>query len=172
MSCWILGDNQVFSGVSIMRNEEIDKVERLKFTDILLKRHIVILEIVAAIFIVHIIMKKISVAFGTTIRNALRCLLCGKGNKVKKLKSVMNAVQVTYAGARTRGVIKGVASYNILQNPKYQEAFAITPEFAQNHNRLSAIRGYNTKEKEVYDFDTDDDEESLGDSMEGTKESV
>jgi hypothetical protein len=29
---------------------------------------------------------------------------------------------------------------------RYQEAFAISPEFATTHHRLSSIRGYNTKE--------------------------
>ncbi len=149
MSCWILGNNQIFSGI-LLSNEEIDVVEQLRFTDILLKRHIVILEIIAVLFIVNVIARQLTAAFGATIRNALKCLFCGKGNKVKKLKAAMNAVQVTYRGARTRGVIKGLASYNIMQNPKYQEAFAITSEFAQKHNRLSAIKGYNTKESAVY----------------------
>jgi hypothetical protein len=154
MSCWILGNNQIFAGVSLS-NHKVDVVERLKFTDIILKRHIVILEIIAALFIANIVARKLTSAFGATIKKVLTCLLCGKGNKVKKLKALMNAVQVTYGGARARGVIKGLASYNILQNPKYQEAFAITSEFAQQNNRLSTIRGYNTKEKEDYDYDSD-----------------
>ena len=41
-----------------------------------------------------------------------------------------------------------------MQNPKYQEAFAITREFAERNNRLSAIRGYNTKEKRWSDSES------------------
>lgn len=130
-----------------MKNKKVDVFMKLSFTDIILKRHIVILEIVAVLFISHIVIKKFTTTFSGTLVKILRCLICGKGNRVKKIKAKMNAVQVTYGGAKARGVIKGLASYNILQNPKYQEAFAITPAFAQNHKHLSEIRGYNTKEK-------------------------
>ncbi len=61
----------------------------------------------------------------------------------------MNTIQVDYSSARDREIMKGLSSYNILQNPKYQEAFAITPEFAASHNRVTSIRGYNTKEGDL-----------------------
>jgi hypothetical protein len=136
MSCWILGNNQIFSGESIVNDFPIDIVPQLKLKDLMHKKHIIILEIIAAIFLIHILSKELIQTFGTTLQRTLRCVLCMKGDKVKKLKAVMNTVQVTYSGARARGVIKGLASYNILQNPKYQAAFAISPEFAINHNRL------------------------------------
>lgn len=98
MSSWILGNNQIFVGESILETVNIDAVANLKIKDIMLKKHIVMLEIIAAMFLAHAVLKKSS--------------------------------------ARARGVIKGLASYNILQNPQYQDAFAITPEFAKNHNRL------------------------------------
>jgi len=136
MSCWILGNNQIFSGESIVDNIPIDIVLQLKLKDIMLKKHIVILEIIAIVFLMNIVIKKLISTFGTTLQRIMRCICFRKGNKVKKLEAVMNTVQVTYSGARARGVIKGLASYNILQNPKYQEGFAISPEFAMNHNRL------------------------------------
>jgi hypothetical protein len=61
----------------------------------------------------------------------------------------MNTLEVNYSSARDREIIRGLSTYNILQNPKYQEAFAITPEFAATHNRVSSIRGYNTKEGDL-----------------------
>jgi len=140
MSCWILGNNQIFSGESMLESVNVDAVDdavaNLKFKEIMYKKHIVILEIVAVIFLAHALIKRLMDACGSTVRKMMRCIFCSKGNEVKKLEAVMNTVQITYTGARARGVIKGLASYNILQNPKYQEAFAITPEFAQHHNRL------------------------------------
>jgi|AntRauTorckE5430_2_1112549.scaffolds.fasta_scaffold02934_2 hypothetical protein len=136
MSCWILGNNQIFSGESIVNNVPIDIVRQLKLKDIMLKKHIVILEIIAVIFLMNILVKKIMSTFGATLQRIMQCICFRKGDKVKKLQAVMNTVQVTYSGARARGVIKGLASYNILQNPNYQDDFAISPEFAMNHNRL------------------------------------
>lgn len=120
----------------MLESVNVDAVTNLKIKEIIFKKHIVILEIIAAIFLAHALIKKLMDTFGTTVRKIMRCIFCSKGNEVKKLEAVMNTVQITYSGARARGVIKGLASYNILQNPKYQDAFAITPEFAQNHNRL------------------------------------
>jgi len=145
MSCWILGTNHIFLGESI-RDRDIAIVAKLGIKDIIFKKHVIILEMIAFLFIANYFVRKFISTFGTTLTKIMRCIICSKGDKVKKLEASMNTVQVTYSGARARGVIKGLASYNILQNPKYQEAFAITPAFAMTHNRLSSIRGYNTKE--------------------------
>jgi hypothetical protein len=47
---------------------------------------------------------------------------------------------VTYTRAMQRNLIKGLATYNILQNPKYKEAFGITWKFAADHDKVRSVR--------------------------------
>jgi len=47
---------------------------------------------------------------------------------------------VTYSRAIQRNLIKGLATYNVLQNPKYKEAFGITWKFAVDHSRVRSVR--------------------------------
>ncbi len=177
MSCWILGSNQVFTGRIAFgsRNNIIDPNKTNKnIARVMLKEHIIPLEVIAILFVVGLIMKGSLMTFFKTSMKCLRCLMCMSGSKISKLKKTLNTVQVAYSAAKARGVIKGLATYNILQNPKYvqsvlgiispfkhytmtndsiacflyryQEAFAISSEFAMSHKRLKSIRGYNTKE--------------------------
>lgn len=125
ISCLVLGNNQVFVGESIRDsiNESISNTiihTDLKLSDMLMKKHIVLLEIVAFMFILNFLVRHTLSTFGSTIQKVVRCIICRKADEVRRLEAVMNAVQVTYKAARTRGVIKGVSSYNILQNPRYQ----------------------------------------------------
>ncbi len=118
MSCWILGRNQIFTGKSISSASPNEFIGSLQLTDIMLKTHVVPLEVIALLFIGNHLVQHFFSSFGSTLAKIMRCLLCSKGNEVRKLQKVLNRVQVTYHGARARGVIKGLASYNILQNPK------------------------------------------------------
>lgn len=47
---------------------------------------------------------------------------------------------MTYSRAIQRNLIKGLATYNVLQNPKYKEAFGITWKFAVDHSRVRSVR--------------------------------
>ncbi len=47
---------------------------------------------------------------------------------------------VTFTRAVERNLIKGLSSYNILQNPQYKEAFGISWTFANTHNHLREVR--------------------------------
>lgn len=47
---------------------------------------------------------------------------------------------VTYTRAVQRNLIKGLATYNILQNPTYKEAFAITWKFAMTNKNVRSVR--------------------------------
>jgi hypothetical protein len=116
MSCWILGNNQIFSGVPIVDNVPLFKDNSIVKT--MVKTHIVPLEVVALLFLAGLIMRRSLKELLQTIGNFLKCLTCRSGSSVRELKKVMNTVQVGYSAARLRGVIKGLASYNILQNPK------------------------------------------------------
>lgn len=46
---------------------------------------------------------------------------------------------ITYTRAVQRNLIKGMASYNLLQNPKYKEAFGISWSFAVQHHHVGSI---------------------------------
>jgi hypothetical protein len=47
---------------------------------------------------------------------------------------------VTYVRAVQRNLIKGLATYNVLQNPLYKEAFGITWKFAVDHRDVRSVR--------------------------------
>jgi hypothetical protein len=151
----MLGNSQIFPGEYFSdRGAESIAVGDLTITDVVFKKHIMILLVIGMFFVTNSFLQRFLSTFVHALTKVTRCLFCSVGNKVQKLTKVMNTVQVSYSGARERGVIKGLASYNIMQNPKYQEAFAITREFAERNNRLSAIRGYNTKEKRWSDSES------------------
>ena len=54
----------------------------------------------------------------------------------------LNCIDVSYPRAVERGLIKGLHSYNILQNPRYKQAFAISDRFAELHRHVESIRGH------------------------------
>lgn len=70
----------------------------------------------------------------------INVVTCGGGTDTDKLLSVMNSVRSGYTQALDRGLIKGLATYNVLQNPKYREAFAITDQFALHHRHVNSLR--------------------------------
>lgn len=80
--------------------------------------HLLPLESLLAGFIFYNLMENFVGEWKRKIVSVLKCLVCRSGVTKGKLMSQMNTVQVDYTSARRRGVIKGLASYNILQNPK------------------------------------------------------
>ncbi|KAL7497202.1 hypothetical protein ACHAWT_005249 [Skeletonema menzelii] len=147
MSLWMMGGGQIFQGESLSGQQLGDIAASWRAR--LLKRHLFTIEATLVLFVSCIILSQFSSAFWSRVCDCLRCLTCRKGNRVKGLRNNMNTLQVDYTSARDREIIRGLSSYNILQNPKYQEAFAITQEFAATHNKVSSIRGYNTKEGDL-----------------------
>jgi hypothetical protein len=78
--------------------------------------------------------------FTSFTKTFINFITCGSGGKTDALMSVMNTVQVSYTRAKQRGLIKGLNTYNILQNPKYREAFNIKEEWANKHKHVTSIR--------------------------------
>mmetsp|Transcript_27364 Transcript_27364/g.45898 ORF Transcript_27364/g.45898 Transcript_27364/m.45898 type:complete len:1511 (+) Transcript_27364:125-4657(+) len=66
------------------------------------------------------------------------CSCCGKGKAGKKSASA--ATVVTYTRAVQRNLIKGLSTYNILQNPIYKEKFGITWKFAMANKNVRSVR--------------------------------
>ena len=153
MSLWMMGCEEIFQGQPLSGEQYPDDLRRgiraSTFEEKLLKKHLLPIELTLLAFVAGMLLSRVSSEFLRKFCGCLRCLTCSKGIKLSTLKNNMNTVQVDYSSARDREIIKGLSSYNILQNPKYQEAFAITPEFAVNHNRVTSIRGYNTKEGDL-----------------------
>ncbi len=125
MSIWILGSGKIFTGKSILTRDTIDDTKSkiptngsIPFKKFIFQEHIVVLEVILIGFLCGHVFKKSFAAGGRNLLRCFRCLICSSGNKVKRLQSMMNTVQVNYTSAKARGVIKGLASYNILQNPK------------------------------------------------------
>lgn len=85
----------------------------------------------------------------------IACCMCCKsqffgGNK--KLASAQAVV--TYTRAVQRNLIKGLANYNILQNPIYKEKFAITWKFAIENKNVRSVRNMRAK-AHIGDEETD-----------------
>lgn len=153
MSLWMLGNKKIFRSEAAItkapnnNSASIETVNRSTILTFLNQTHLFPIEILLVLFIAYNIFRKVWHIWGHQLNRILTCITCRSGVVAKKrLLSQMNTVQVDYSSAKQRGIIKGLASYNMLQNPKYQEAFAISAEFANAHSHLNSIRGLNTKE--------------------------
>lgn len=62
-----------------------------------------------------------------------------KYNDLKR-KNAKTKDSITYTRAVQRGIFKGLATYNILQNPYYMEAFSISSKFAAEHTSVGSLR--------------------------------
>lgn len=75
-------------------------------------------------------------------------------DQVDRRKSAKAQYFVNYTRAVQRNLIKGLSTYNVLQNPIYKEAFAITWKFAVSNNTVRSVR--TLKRKAHVDADEDD----------------
>uniref|UniRef100_A0A7S2EH26 Uncharacterized protein n=1 Tax=Trieres chinensis TaxID=1514140 RepID=A0A7S2EH26_TRICV len=152
MSAWMMGGNQkVFRGRTVWINgggrDGTSVMEDRRFWSPLFKAHLLVIEALLVVFVAGFLLKRFQSGLTGALWKCCRCLCCcAGGGMTRMLRATQNTVEINYTSARQRGVIKGIATYNILQNPKYQEAFGISAEFAQNHKHVSSIRGFNTKE--------------------------
>ena len=120
MSMWMMGCEEIFVGEHLSGEDYSQDLKNVdsSFQDKLLKRHLLPIEVTLVLFVAGMLLSQVSSRFLRRICGCLQCLTCSKGGKVKNLKSNMNTVQVDYSSARNREIIKGLSSYNILQNPK------------------------------------------------------
>ena len=153
MSMWSLGTNdKIFDGLDAFVNgSDLSDINVGALTSliqriILQKRHLVILEAVLVFLFGALTLSKFSRGLGGGLLGLCRCIACqATNNQAKKMGTRRNTVDVDYRSACQRGIIKGLASFNILKNSRYAEAFGITAEFAESHKRVSSIRGLNVK---------------------------
>ncbi len=138
MSLWMMGCEEIFQGEPLSGREYSTElghdIQSSNIGKKLLKKHLLPLELALYIFVACTLVLNISSTFFRKICEFLQCLLCMTGEKVRARRSSMNTVKVDYSSAAKRGIIKGVYSYDLLQNPTYKEA-AIN--FTEGERRLS-----------------------------------
>jgi hypothetical protein len=124
MSLWMMGCGEIFQGEPTSGDQYSDDSKGVaqgtsSFKDKLLMKHLVPIEVTLVIFVTGILSSRVSSSFLGKACGFLRCLTCRKaGGKKKRLTLNMNTLEVDYSSARDREIIKGLATYNILQNPK------------------------------------------------------
>ncbi|KAJ1418322.1 hypothetical protein B484DRAFT_400519, partial [Ochromonadaceae sp. CCMP2298] len=83
---------------------------------------------------------------------------CGSKRSDDRKKHASAGSVVTYTRAVQRNMIKGLTTYNILQNPIYKERFAITWKFAMSHKDVREVRNMKAK---AADKDDEGDAEQM-----------
>jgi hypothetical protein len=147
MSLWMMSCEEIFQGETPgHKYAAISSNLREKLN----KKHLLPLEAALFIVVAWTLLSNVSSTIANKIWGFISCLMCMTRGKATSHNKEMNTLQISYTSARDRGLIKGLNSYNILENPIYMEAFAITPEFAHSHSRVSSIHGYNTKEDNMH----------------------
>jgi len=149
MSIWMLGNKAIFESKSFDRQGDISQFEQsynpLKLHGNLEQAHVVPLATFLVGFVVLWFINVQTKEFTHFTKKFINCITCSGGAQHDKLVGAMNTVQVSYTRAKERGLIKGLATYNILQNPKYQEAFNIDAKFASTHKHVTSIRKLGAK---------------------------
>jgi hypothetical protein len=144
LSIWMLGNRAIFESQDFNDEQEIKSFESsynpLKVHNNLQQEHVVPLAGFLIVFVTLWFVNVQTKEFTHFTKQFINCITCGTGGRHEKLVGAMNTVSVSYTRARERGLIKGLASYNILQNPKYQEAFSIDAKFASEHKHVTSIR--------------------------------
>eukprot|EP00968_Pinguiococcus_pyrenoidosus_P015784 scaffold1472_cov300-Pinguiococcus_pyrenoidosus.AAC.7 len=86
----------------------------------------------------------------TRFINLVTCWTHSDVKKVAEHVSDALSTRVSYSHAKRRRLIRGLASYNILQNPVYKDLFHISDKFASVHKHLTSITKF--EEHDHYDF--------------------
>ena len=118
MSIWMMGNGKIFRSELYRESNFAFGMDNKGFSR-LYQTHLLPLEMLLLFYILYNVIRRISGTWGNQLEKFFKCLTCRSSITKSKLLSLMNTVQVDYTSARDRGIIKGLASYNIFQNPKY-----------------------------------------------------
>jgi hypothetical protein len=119
----------------------------------LVKPHIAPLVLTLVCLAAALAARHVLLACFNALRACVRCLTCHRGPPGRAFDrdpfgaadifgGELNIIDVTYTRAVERGLITGLHTYNILLNPRYQAAFAISDRFAERHRHLESLRGH------------------------------
>ena len=162
MSVWMLSNKEIFSSDT---NQQISRYARTNnsvlraIVDKITYKQTVPLFLLCCILIILYI----CFYFYKNIRQY--CRLCWQflvGNvavkeKIEVLQYVRNeGVLETFSGLVYTNKMKGLTSYNILQNPEYKEAFGITWNFAFKHQNMKSVFNFKA-ELDLQVIEKDDD---------------
>lgn len=108
------------------------------------------------------VLKKLSDVLGFVVFAFFNCLTCGfcaaeqgEENAAKAheeaevFTSYAQSLQLAHVNGSLPGAMQGIATYNMIENPFIQDAFAITPEFAKLNRSLSSVKSYVLKLKQT-----------------------
>lgn len=147
-SIWMLGNKDIFHAGSedVPVGSFIESWNMLNIHAKVTQRHTYPLFVLLVIVLVGVLLGQVAEQiFGCISSTVKTCFgtCIAKSEFYQEIEQYMfNTITIPYSRAVRRGIIKGLVNYNILQNPKYKEAFAITDVFALNHTRVKSLRHF------------------------------
>ena len=117
MSLWMLGNRRIFKSQTFISDADTHAFIRDSGLD---QVHLIPIETILTIYILLRLMIVVLKFGGVHSLNFLKCLTCQSGGTAKELmkQKKQKYINIDFSRAVDRGMIKGLASYNILQNPK------------------------------------------------------
>ena len=146
VAIWVYGASAAFVSTELASGlqNKVSVYDQLGINNILSQKYIIPLVYLFCIVLLGICLRFLWDRFYNGINTVLRGLFgsyFSQNKYIEELNRYVNAtIQVTYSRAVRRGIIKGLKNYNMLENPVYREAFAISDKFSMAHKQLSAIR--------------------------------
>jgi hypothetical protein len=179
MSVWMLSNKEIFSSdvneqVSLLtKSEQQSSVVNELLVKITFKQTVPLFAlfcVILGVFLLYHVLKRVR-----SLLDVIYLFCVGDSevkNKIEILQYIREkGVVETFSGLVYAGKMKGLTTYNILQNPEYKEAFGITWSFAFKHQRLKSL--YNFKANELTkaigvnssSMDDEEEEDNLDNAM-------
>lgn len=142
---WMLGNEGIFESDEADTPEALDELRAHDDEDVVARvaqEHLLPLLCLLLILLSLYVLNQ--VLHGTThfTKRIVNVLTCGSQGDFQHAVEELSDIQVTYTSAVNRRLMRGLPSYNILQNPIYKDLFAISDKFAKEHQHLRSIRNF------------------------------
>lgn len=178
VSIWMLGNKDIFHAGSedVPIGSFIESWNLINIHAKVTQRHTYPLFILLVIVVIGLLLSQIAeqifAFFSSFVKTCCgTCMI--KSSLYQEMEQYMfNTITIPYGRAVRRGIIKGLANYNILQNPKYKEAFAITDVFAMNHSRVKSLRHFEKLSFDDVVAANNSQESSMGSATQSDENSV
>ena len=147
-SIYMLGNKEIFHAKSgeVPVGSTIEQWNYLNVYDKVSQKHTYPLFVLLVIILVGLLLSQVAeqlFVFVSSIIKACFGSCMAKSQFYQEMEQYLfHTITIPYSRAVRRGIIKGLTNYNILQNPKYKEAFAITDVFAMHHKRVKSLRHF------------------------------
>lgn len=150
MSCWQLDNEQIFPiYYTVDRTVSTYTDSYSGSTAVsrsLQKLHILILVVLGGVVCLLLALRFL-IFYCRSLLRRIQKLVCGDLSTANKFMEEVDTFlsrqpKLTYTRALQRGLIQGLPNYNILQNPKYKEEFAISDKFALTHDNVKSVRKF------------------------------